>query len=221
MDKPQRQPEYGQAKTPEFGALAAQFPSDYNPYVYGLPDEPVAQGIPSEQQIQQSQGAVRPSGAAGYPYTHNPYSSGQESNQGPSQQQPRIPGWQVSGPQGNGLNSSNSGQQPRLMNGIDVNDPRSNPLYGHWDGMAIAAFVFAVIGIPILPALMGLGAMWRTRTFHMKGFWLALFAVIICVALTILAFVLVVNGITTDQVYQWLMAQFGMGSSDGGTAVTA
>ncbi|MDF7663717.1 hypothetical protein PT282_03415 [Bifidobacterium sp. ESL0763] len=35
-----QQPEYGAIKLPEYGALASQFPADYDPYVYGRPDDP-------------------------------------------------------------------------------------------------------------------------------------------------------------------------------------
>ena len=60
--------------------------------------------------------------------------------------------------------------QPHYYHGIDLNDPNQNPLYGHWDSYAIISFILALFfPVPVLSALMGAVAMWRTRTFHMKG----------------------------------------------------
>ena len=44
------------------------------------------------------------------------------------------------------------------------NDPSQNPLYGHWDSYAIISFVFALfLPVPVIPAVMGAIAMWRTK----------------------------------------------------------
>lgn len=80
--------------------------------------------------------------------------------------------------------------------GIDLNDPNQNPFYGRWDISAIMAFVFALFQIPLLPALMGAAAMWRTRTFHMKGYGLAVAAVVINILYTLGLLWLTLNGMT-------------------------
>ena len=34
------QPEFGQYNQPEYGAMSNQYPANYNPYMYGAPDQP-------------------------------------------------------------------------------------------------------------------------------------------------------------------------------------
>ena len=47
-------------------------------------------------------------------------------------------------------------EPPRYFNGIDLNDPQQNPIYGHWDFYAIFSFIFALVSsFPVLPALIG------------------------------------------------------------------
>ena len=61
---------------------------------------------------------------------------------------------------------------PYLPN-LDLNDPRQNPAYGHWDAYAIMSLVLAVLmPVPVLPALVGAISMWRTKKLHMKGYGL-------------------------------------------------
>ena len=50
--------------------------------------------------------------------------------------------------------------------------------------------------VPMLSALMGAVAMWRTRTFHMKGFGLAVAAVVINVLYTIAVIWMAFNAMT-------------------------
>lgn len=163
----------------------------FNPYPYGAPEP--------EQPTQPQPGNAYPQPGNGYPGNY-----GQPGPQqfGPQQLAPQQPGY---GGYGNGHGQfpgqapAADGHMPRYKFGIDVNDPRQNPLYGRWDLYAVLSFVFAVIfPLPVVPALMGALAMWRTRTFHMKGFPLALAAVIINVLFTIGYVWLIVNGLPTD-----------------------
>ena len=100
-----------------------------------------------------------------------------------------------------------------------MNDPAQNPLYGHWDMYAVFAFVFALFAVPVLPALMGCISMWRTHMFHMRGFWLGLAAVVLNVAATVLSLWLMSRGISTQELYAWLLDNIS-GGSVGGNAVS-
>ena len=114
-------------------------------------------------------------------------------------------------------------QQPHYYNGIDLNDPNQNPLYGHWDSYAIISFVLAMFfPVPVLSALMGGVAMWRTRTFHMKGFGLALAAVVINVFYTLVVIWMALNGYDAMTLYQDILQQFtGSGTGPSSDSISA
>lgn len=230
-------PEYGGYSRPEFGAMSSQYPSDYDPYVYGRPEperkddaKPDASGNVFGPRPGQGDGRQAP--ANGDPYARgegrqpygNPYEQpnqyGQNGSYGqgaygqdPYGQDPYGQGPQAQGP----YMRNGSGGRPSAGNrgNVDLNDPNQNPLYGHWDVYAILAFVFSFFAIPVLPALMGGLAMWRTRTFHMKGYGLALAAVIINVLYTIASLWLFMNGMSTMDLYQQMLGGTGGSVDDG------
>lgn len=190
MSQPeQQQPQYGQYKQPEYGAMAGQYGPNYNPYLYGAPEPDAEQSAAS----QQTTGTAQPQNAPGY------YPGGYPGAQG----QPYGQAGQNNQPQANG-----KPYQPHYYNGIDLNDPSQNPLYGHWDSYAIIAFVLALFfPVPVLSALMGIVAMWRTRTFHMKGFGLAVAAVILNVLYTLAVIWMALNGYDAMSLYQEALQQ--------------
>lgn len=236
MSEPQ-QPEYGQTKQPEYGAMAGQYPG-YDPYLYGRPESETqpANGDANAGQGQNPNGTPGTSanggygayGAPGYgpnqgnygqpgPYAGQPQNQpapGQNGYPWPGQSgQPTQPGMPMQPGQ-----PANGNQGRRFRYGIDVDDPNQNPLYGHWDLYAIMSLVFAIFfsAVPLLPALMGAMAMWRTRTFHMKGFGLALAAVIINVLTTLMTLWLMVNGMSAGDLMSQLTGGYG-GSGDSGS----
>lgn len=162
---------------------------------------------------------VSPQNPYGQPYgaPQNPYVQPGYPQAGQPQPGYGQPGWQQQPGYGQ------PGQrQPRIVFNVDVNDPNQNPLYGRWDLYAVIALVFTVLmPVPVLPALMGGMSMWRTRTFHMKGFWVALVAVILNVIYTIAFLWFMVNGMSTDVYGQLMNGLTGGGTGDGGTTMTA
>ncbi|MCI1219888.1 MAG: hypothetical protein LKF99_05065 [Bifidobacterium sp.] len=200
---PPAQPQYGQIAQPEYGALASQFPAGYDPYVFGRPDDATKTqgasgnaGTAGQQNGGYGSQPVRPAGhdASGPVSPYNPQNGGHEPG--------RPGGWPV---------------RPRMLNGVNLNDPNQNPLYGRWDSYAVVAFVISLFNVPVFPALMGGLAMWRTRTFHMKGFWLALAAVILNVLMTLLDIWMLSKGVSTEELYQWMLQQLSGGSGQGGS----
>ena len=132
--------------------------------------------------------------AGGWPYAQG----GQQS--GPGAYPGGYPGMQG---QPYGQQPNGQPHQPHYYHGIDLNDPNQNPLYGHWDSYAIISFILALFfPVPVLSALMGAVAMWRTRTFHMKGFGLAVAAVVINVLYTIAVIWMAFNGYDAMSLYQ-------------------
>ena len=186
------QPQYGQRIEPEYGARADEFPPNYNPYVYGgQPEQPAPQAQPSPSQPASVFGA----GPA-------PAQGGSAPNAAPAQ----------GGPGQGGPRR----EPPRYFNGIDLNDPQQNPIYGHWDFYAIFSFIFALVSsFPVLPALIGCLAIWRTRRFHTRGRGLAIAAVVINVLTTIIV-------ISMDDMYQAMLNMLapGMGGSGSGDSVS-
>lgn len=233
MSQPENnQPEYGQYQQPEYGAMRSQYGPNYNPYIYGAPDTSASQstngandgtGAPGISGGQQSpMGWQQPNGM--------PYGQNGQYGQQPGQQSgpgyypggyPGIQGQPYPGPQQGANGNGQAGPQgqhrsPRFYNGINLDDPSQNPLYGHWDSYAIIAFVLALFfPVPVLSALMGGVAMWRTRTFHMKGFGLAVAAVIINILYTIAVIWMALNGVDASTLYQEALQQLmgGMGGS--------
>ncbi|KFI93088.1 hypothetical protein BISA_1253 [Bifidobacterium saguini DSM 23967] len=203
MSQPEQQtPEYGQYKQPEYGAMAGQYGPNYNPYLYGAP-EPDSKQNTAEQQAA----------------TANAASSNAQQQNMPGYYPGRYPGAQGQ-PYGQAGQQHQAGKpyQPHYYNGIDLNDPNQNPLYGHWDSYAIISFVLALFfPVPVLSALMGIVAMWRTRTFHMKGFGLAVAAVVLNVLYTLAVIWMALNGYDAMSLYQEALQQLtgGAGSSSG------
>ena len=115
-----------------------------------------------------------------------------------------------------------SPHQPHYYHGIDLNDPNQNPLYGHWDSYAIISFILALFfPVPVLSALMGAVAMWRTRTFHMKGFGLAVAAVVINVLYTIAVIWMAFNGYDAMSLYQEALQQLTGGTGSSSDSISA
>lgn len=193
------QPQYGQRIEPEYGARADEFPPNYNPYVYGgQPEQPAPQAQPSPSQPASVFGA----GPA-------PAQGGSAPNAAPAQ----------GGPDQGGPRR----EPPRYFNGIDLNDPQQNPIYGHWDFYAIFSFIFALVSsFPVLPALIGCLAIWRTRRFHTRGRGLAIAAVVINVLTTVIVIWMTMHGISMDDMYQAMLNMLapGMGGSGSGDSVS-
>lgn len=209
-------PEYGQLKQVEYGALASQFPAGYDPYVYG--------GRPESSQPIQDQ-RQPPS-----PQTPTPYGPaqtyGQSPQYGPQRQASHSPEHYRRNPYTQETQGRPGyGQRPpgaqRLFHGIDLNDPNQNPMYGHWDSYAILALVLSLFVMPLFPLIIGGISLWRTRTFHMKGFWLALAAVIINVVVIIIEIWMFTNGTSYAQLYQWMLGQMSSGGTQSGGSVSA
>ncbi len=128
------------------------------------------------------------------------------------------------GMQGQPYGQQPNGQphQPHYYHGIDLNDPNQNPLYGHWDSYAIISFILALFfPVPVLSALMGAVAMWRTRTFHMKGFGLAVAAVVINVLYTIAVIWMAFNGYDAMSLYQEALQQLTGGTGSSSDSISA
>ena len=206
------QPEYGQISQPEYGAMSSQLPVGYDPYVYGAPEPELQPADAVRQQNTQYQTGQYPSNG---PQPMPPYSAnGQQNPYGANQYGPnpydpnRYP---------------QRGNMPYLPN-LDLNDPRQNPAYGHWDAYAIMSFVFAVLmPVPALPALVGAISMWRTKKLHMKGHGLALAAVIINVLYTLAVIWLAMHGLSVADLYNEALQNMfgGAGSGQGDESINA
>ena len=201
------QPEYGQISQPEYGAMSSQLPVGYDPYVYGAPEpEPQPADAVRQQNTQYQTGQYPSNGQQPMP----PYSANGQQNPyganpyGPNPFDPnRYP---------------QRGNLPYLPN-LDLNVPRQNPAYGHWDAYAIMSLVLAVLmPVPVLPALVGAISMWRTKKLHMKGHGLALDAVIINVLYTLAVIWLAMLGLSVAVLYiealQNLFGGAGSGQGD-------
>lgn len=206
------QPEYGQISQPEYGAMSSQLPVGYDPYVYGAPEpEPQPADAVRQRNTQYQTGQYPSNGQQPMP----PYSANGQQNPyganpyGPNPYDPnRYP---------------QRGNMPYLPN-LDLNDPRQNPAYGHWDAYAIMSLVFAVLmPVPVLPALVGAISMWRTKKLHMKGHGLALAAVIINVLYTLAVIWLAMHGLSVADLYNEALQNMfgGAGSEQGDESITA
>ena len=121
-----------------------------------------------------------------------------------------------------GQQTNGQPHQPHYYHGIDLNDPNQNPLYGHWDSYATISFILALFfPVPVLSALMGAVAMWRTRTFHMKGFGLAVAAVVINVLYTIAVIWMAFNGYDAMSLYQEALQQLTGGTGSSSDSISA
>lgn len=184
------QPSYGQYLRPAYGAMDNQFPQDYDPYIFGRPD-------PEPQPVEAPQMGPGPA---------------QQPNQAPMHP---WAGQQAQTPHASG-NTPQGGKYPRYVNGIDMEDPNQNIFYGRWDAGAIIAFVFAVfLPVPIMPAILGALSMRRTRIMRMKGYGLALAAVILNVLYTIAFVWLMINGVSMDDVMDQMIQSLNASTSGG------
>ena len=206
------QPEYGQISQPEYGAMSSQLPVGYDPYVYGAPEpEPQPADAVRQQNTQYQTGQYPSNGQQPMP----PYSANGQQNPyganpyGPTPDDPnRYP---------------QRGNMPYLPN-LDLNDPRQNPAYGHWDAYAIMSLVFAVLmPVPVLPALVGAISMWRPEKLQMKGHGLALAEVIINVLYTLAVIWLAMHGLSVADLYNEALQNMfgGAGSEQGDESITA
>ncbi len=212
------QPAYGRRVRPEYGALASDLPAGYNPYLYGAPERnggsTASHGSRTDPHGAASSRTPSPRSA---PYGVGPRDGAPRDGAGRQASSHSTSEMNGPGPNGSGVDGTGRGGAPRQYHGIDLDDPASNPLYGHWDPYAIVAFVFALSSIPVLPAVMGGIAMWRTRTFRMKGFGLALAAVILNVLVTIVDVWMMLAGVSMDDLTQWLQQQSGLLGGEGGS----
>lgn len=227
-ERPAQKPAYGQYNQPEYGAMSSQYPAGYNPYVYGAPEpEPKPQSDDGQQnpQIRNAQYGQR----NGQPYNRQfpnqpygqPYGNQQPGNQNQWAGQPNAGQWNSGYP--NPQNGSRQPYNPNYPGGINLDDPRQNPWYGHWDSYAIISFIFALfLPVPVLSAIMGAVSMWRTKKLHMKGYWLGFAAVVINVLYTITVIWLTVHGMSTTDLYNEMMQyMLGNGGGNGSDSITA
>ncbi|GAA6123353.1 hypothetical protein BPY_14610 [Bifidobacterium psychraerophilum] len=169
--------------------MKSQYPG-WNPYVYGEPEvespkTDQPQGAPTAATaFNRGQAGARPANG-----------QGMQGRQG----QPQITG-------GKG--------QPRMLNGVNLDDPNQNPVYGRWDPYAIVAFIMTFLTLPVLPAILGGIAIYRTTVFHMKGRGLAIAAVVIAVIELIMMVVMVMMGITTNDLLS-MMASWATSTGTG------
>lgn len=211
------QPEYGQISQPEYGAMSSQLPVGYDPYVYGAPEpEPQPTDAVRQQNTQYQTGQYPSNGQQPMP----PYSAnGQQNPYGANPYGPNPYGPNPYDPN----RYPQRGNMPYLPN-LDLNDPRQNPAYGHWDAYAIMSLVFAVLmPVPVLPALVGAISMWRTKKLHMKGHGLALAAVIINVLYTLAVIWLAMHGLSVADLYNEALQNMfgGAGSGQGDESINA
>lgn len=195
MSQPEQdKPKYGQYQQPEYGAMSGQYGPNYNPYIYGAPEPDTKKDSAAAAG---DNGGAAQSQQAGQPYgQQTPWPGNQQPNGQP--------------------------HQPHYYHGIDLNDPNQNPLYGHWDSYAIISFILALFfPVPVLSALMGAVAMWRTRTFHMKGFGLAVAAVVINVLYTIAVIWMAFNGYDAMSLYQEALQQLTGGTGSSSDSISA
>lgn len=105
-------------------------------------------------------------------------------------------------------------------NGVDMNDPIQNPLKGHWDPMAIVSIILLFLPIVFLPIVTGAISMWRTKKYHMKGFWAAAVCVALGVVTTLFQIWLLTKGISADDLMQQLLNQYSpSGTGNGGDSL--
>ncbi|KAB8295563.1 DUF4190 domain-containing protein [Bifidobacterium avesanii] len=215
------------AGRPEYGAMRGDYPA-YNPYLYGAPDPSPAPAANPQQAPYgqpQQQGQPYPNGN---PYAGNPGAYGQPGYGQPQYGQPQYGQPQYGQPYGGQqpYGQPYGAQQPASpmdrasqRYGVNLNDPRQNPLYGRWDAYAILSFVFAILfaSMPVLPAVMGGLAMWRTKTFRMKGFGLAVAAVVINVITSLALLWAVTHGLSLEDLVMQLYGYQPSGSGDSGT----
>ena len=205
------QPEYGQINQPEYGAMSSQLPAGYDPYVYGAPEpEPQPADAVQQQNMQYQTGQYPSNGQQPMP----PYNANGQRNPYGANPYGRI----------RMIRTNIRSRQYALSANLDLNDPRQNPAYGHWDAYAIMSLVLAVLmPVPVLPALVGAISMWRTKKLHMKGYGLALAAVIINVLYTLAVIWLAMHGLSVADLYNETLQNMlgGAGSGQGDESIAA
>ena len=142
-----QQPEYGQTKQPQYGAMSGQYPG-YDPYLYGRPEpeQPANGGDAAQNQAQQN-----PMG--GQPYAGQPTNAQNGQPYAGQQGQPYNPYAQPN--QYNPYGNQPQSNMPRIQY-LNPDDPAQNPFYGHWDSYAIVAFICSLVfSVPVLPAVIG------------------------------------------------------------------
>ena len=207
------QPEYGQTKQPQYGAMSGQYPG-YDPYLYGKPEP---------EQPAESANVVQQNPMNGQPYVNQPnvqngqqYAGQQGQPYNPyAQQHPYTQQQDQCNPYGNQPPQPN---MPRIQY-LNPDDPAQNPFYGRWDSYAIVAFVCALVfAVPVFPAVIGGLSLVRTKRLHMRGRGLAIAAIVINVLTTLLQAYLLINGITINDVYSQMFNTYLGGSGNGGGA---
>lgn len=182
-----QQPEYGQTKQPQYGAMSGQYPG-YDPYLYGRPEpeQPANGGDAAQNQAQQNPMGGQPYNPYAQPNQYNPYGNQPQSN------------------------------MPRIQY-LNPDDPAQNPFYGHWDSYAIVAFICSLVfSVPVLPAVIGGLSLVRTKRLHMKGRGLAIAAIIINVLTTLLQAYLLIRGIGVNDLYAQMFNMYSGGGNGGG-----
>lgn len=234
-DSAPSQPQYGQVKVPEYGAMASQFPPQYNPYVYGKPDNDKPQNQNPQNQANSSMNSRNgaPNQQAGALFGNNMGGSyqGNPNNQGniPYGSFGQTPGGYGSNPNNPYGQSYNNGQimpgepgyQPDIRDGVDMNDPNQNPLKGHWDSFAIISVILLFLPITFLPVITGGVSMWRTKKYHMKGFWLAAVCTVLGIIATVFEYWLMSKGINFGDFAQQLQNQYAPSTGGGNGSVNA
>lgn len=203
-----QQPEYGQTKQPQYGAMSGQYPG-YDPYLYGRPEpeQPANGGDAAQNQAQQN-----PMG--GQPYAGQPTNAQNGQPYAGQQGQPYNPYAQPN--QYNPYGNQPQSNMPRIQY-LNPDDPAQNPFYGHWDSYAIVAFICSLVfSVPVLPAVIGGLSLVRTKRLHMKGRGLAIAAIIINVLTTLLQAYLLIRGIDVNDLYAQMFNMYSGGGNGGG-----
>lgn len=138
----------------------------------------------------------------------------------PGSDRQAVPGYSRMAGQGNP-----GGGSRHVTDGTDPDDPAQNPSYGHWDPYAIIAFIMAIfLPVPLLSAVLGGISIYRTRMLHMKGYGLALAAVVINVLYTLAWLWMITSGVSMDDLTRQMLQSAvpslpgdsgGTGSGDG------
>ncbi|BDR54876.1 hypothetical protein KIMH_09870 [Bombiscardovia apis] len=143
-------------------------------------------------------------------------------NQGQGYQPYAQPGNMQQPPFQQASNPGAANRGKHIINGIDLDDPQQNPAYGHWDPYAVLSLIMAIcFPIPLISAFMGAIAIHRTRTFHMKGFGLAVAAVVINLLYSLMILWMAMSGISVDDLYQQMMQVMPNTGGTGGDQISA
>lgn len=185
---------------PSYGRKASEFPG-WNPYVYGRPEKE-ASVRPHNNNVSARLTVVpvgpkakKPADAAHGNAVPQQQTSYGENAQAQNNQQ--LPFYDRNG---NPINF------PVNIEDFDPDDPKKNPLYGRWDGMAIVAFILSLFDFTtIFGLVIGIFSMIRTRKLHMKGFVFALFAVILGVIEVIVVVYLLYTGTSRTEFLEQIM----------------